>query len=191
MKNLKNLAAFVATAALATAAMAQNVDNWRNSTGDVWKNSTGDCWRDANWTPATAAVGCDGAIVAPKAAPAAAPASPPPAAPARPARFGGRGLGASSPRPRWLKGGAAGPPGCLRRPPSKRPPPPCRDDPPPCSPCGPAATSAAPGLGHRRRRWTCDHRRQLGRWGPGLQPGRCSPTFFVAFYALGRIKSRF
>jgi OOP family OmpA-OmpF porin len=73
MKNLKNLAAFVATAALATAAMAQNVDNWRNSTGDVWKNSTGDCWRDANWTPATAAPGCGAAAVAPKAvAPVAA-----------------------------------------------------------------------------------------------------------------------
>ena len=70
MKNLKNLAAFVATAALATAAMAQNIDNWRNASGDVWKNASGDCWRDANWTPATAAAGCDGAIVAPKAAPA-------------------------------------------------------------------------------------------------------------------------
>jgi OmpA-OmpF porin, OOP family len=69
MKNLKNLAAFVATAALATAAMAQNIDNWRNASGDVWKNSTGLCWRDANWTPATAAPGCDGAIAAaPKAA---------------------------------------------------------------------------------------------------------------------------
>lgn len=74
MKNLKNLAAFVATAALATAAMAQNVDNWRNASGDVWKNSTGLCWRDANWTPATAAPGCDGAVaVAPKAPAAAAP----------------------------------------------------------------------------------------------------------------------
>ncbi|MFM2427632.1 MAG: hypothetical protein RL707_1459 [Pseudomonadota bacterium] len=74
MKNLKNLAAFVATAALATAALAQNVDNWRNASGDVWKNSTGLCWRDANWTPATAAPGCDGAVAAaPKAAPAAAP----------------------------------------------------------------------------------------------------------------------
>jgi len=74
MKNLKNLAAFVATAALATAAMAQNVDNWRNASGDVWKNSTGLCWRDANWTPATAAPGCDGAVAAtPAAAPAAAP----------------------------------------------------------------------------------------------------------------------
>ena len=76
MKNLKNLAAFVATAALATAAMAQNVDNWRNSTGDVWKNSTGDCWRDASWTPATAAPGCgDVAAVAPKAAAPVAAAS--------------------------------------------------------------------------------------------------------------------
>ena len=82
MKNLKNLAAFVATAALATAAMAQNVDNWRNASGDVWKNASGDCWRDANWTPATAAQGCDGAIVAPKAAaPVAAPAAAPKAAP--------------------------------------------------------------------------------------------------------------
>ena len=71
MKNLKNLAAFVATAALATAAVAQNVDNWRNSTGDVWKNSSGDCWRNANWTPATAAPGCDGAVAAPKAKAAA------------------------------------------------------------------------------------------------------------------------
>ena len=73
MKNLKNLAAFVATAALATAAMAQNIDNWRNASGDVWKNSTGLCWRDANWTPATAAPGCDGAVAAaPKVAPVAA-----------------------------------------------------------------------------------------------------------------------
>ena len=76
MKNLKNLAAFVATAALATAAVAQNVDNWRNSTGDVWKNSTGDCWQDANWTPATAAPGCGAAApAAPKAAAPVAAAS--------------------------------------------------------------------------------------------------------------------
>jgi OOP family OmpA-OmpF porin len=70
MKNLKNLAAFVATAALATAAMAQNIDNWRNASGDVWKNASGDCWRDANWTPATAAPGCGApaADVASKAA---------------------------------------------------------------------------------------------------------------------------
>ena len=83
MKNLKNLAAFVATATLATAAMAQNVDNWRNASGDVWKNSTGLCWRNANWTPATAAPGCDGAVAAPAAAPAAAaPAAPVAQAPA-------------------------------------------------------------------------------------------------------------
>jgi OOP family OmpA-OmpF porin len=70
MKNLKNLAAFVATAALATAAMAQNIDNWRNASGDVWKNASGDCWRDANWTPATAAPGCGAPVAEPKAAPA-------------------------------------------------------------------------------------------------------------------------
>ncbi|WP_310625163.1 outer membrane protein OmpA [Limnohabitans sp.] len=82
MKNLKNLAAFVATAALATAAMAQNVDNWRNASGDVWKNSTGLCWRDASWTPATAAAGCDSAVAAPAtaAAPVAVPAAAPVAA---------------------------------------------------------------------------------------------------------------
>ena len=56
--------------------MAQNVDNWRNSTGDVWKNSTGDCWRDSNWTPATAAPGCGAAApAAPKAAAPVAAAS--------------------------------------------------------------------------------------------------------------------
>ncbi len=76
MKNLKNLAAFVATAALATAAMAQNVDNWRNASGDVWKNASGECWRNASWTPATAAPGCDGAVAAaPKAAAPVAAAS--------------------------------------------------------------------------------------------------------------------
>ncbi|WP_408594104.1 outer membrane protein OmpA [Limnohabitans sp.] len=89
MKNLKNLAAFVATVALATAAVAQNVDNWRNSSGDVWTNSTGLCWRDANWTPATAAKGCDGAIVAAPApavvAPKAEAPAPAPAAAAAPA----------------------------------------------------------------------------------------------------------
>jgi len=76
MKNLKNLAAFVATAALATAAVAQNVDNWRSASGDVWKSAAGDCWRDANWTPATAAPGCGAAApAAPKAAAPVAAAS--------------------------------------------------------------------------------------------------------------------
>ena len=42
---------------------------WRNGDGSL-------CWRDANWTPATAAPGCDGAIV--PAAPAAVIPTPPP-----------------------------------------------------------------------------------------------------------------
>ncbi len=90
MKKLNKVAMFLASAALVSAAGAQTIDNWRNGTGElVWKNGTNElCWRDANWTPATAAPGCDGAIVAPKAAaPAAAPAAPAPkaAAPAAPA----------------------------------------------------------------------------------------------------------
>ncbi|MFZ2217607.1 MAG: OmpA family protein [Rhodoferax sp.] len=80
MKKLNKLAMVIATAALATTAGAQTVDNWVSASGDTWKNSTGLCWRDANWTPATAAVGCDGAIVAAAPAPAAAPAAPAPAA---------------------------------------------------------------------------------------------------------------
>ncbi|MEY3521883.1 MAG: Outer rane porin precursor, partial [Pseudomonadota bacterium] len=90
MKKLNKLAILLASAALASAAGAQTIDNWRNGTGDlVWKNGTNElCWRDANWTPATAAAGCDGAIVAKPAAaaPAAAPApAARPAAPAAPA----------------------------------------------------------------------------------------------------------
>ncbi|MDD0808819.1 OmpA family protein [Curvibacter sp. RS43] len=87
MKKLNKVAMLFASAALATAAGAQTVDNWKNGTGElVWKNGTNElCWRDANWTPATAVAGCDGAI-APKAAPAAAPAAPAAAAaPAAPA----------------------------------------------------------------------------------------------------------
>jgi OOP family OmpA-OmpF porin len=86
MKKLNKVAMLIAAAALSTVAGAQSVDNWRSAAGDTWKNSTGLCWRDANWTPATAAVGCDGAIVAPKAAPAPAPvAAPAPAPKAAPA----------------------------------------------------------------------------------------------------------
>ena len=89
MKKLNKVAMLIASAALATAAGAQSVDNWRNGTGElVWKNGTNElCWRDANWTPATAAAGCDGAIVAPKAAPApaAAPAAAAPKAAPAPA----------------------------------------------------------------------------------------------------------
>ena len=76
-KTLKLLLASVITVS-ATAVSAQNVDNWVNSTGTNWKNGDGTlCWRDANWTPATASKGCDGALVAKPA-----PAKPAPAKPA-------------------------------------------------------------------------------------------------------------
>jgi len=83
MNKLNKVAMLIATAALATAAGAQSVDNWMSGSGVAVKNGTNElCWRDANWTPATAAKGCDGAIVeAPKAAPVAAA----PAAAAKPA----------------------------------------------------------------------------------------------------------
>ena len=69
----------LATAALATAASAQ-VNNWVSADGTVWKNGTNEfCWRSASWTPATAAVGCDGAIVAAAAAAPAPVAKPAPA----------------------------------------------------------------------------------------------------------------
>ena len=90
MKKLNKVAMLFASAALVTAAGAQTIDNWKNGSNEyVWKNGTNElCWRDANWTPATAAPGCDGAIVpvvaapAPKAAPAPVAAAPAPAAPA-------------------------------------------------------------------------------------------------------------
>ena len=93
MKKLNKLAVLFASAALVTVAGAQSVDNWRNGTGELaWKNGAGDlCWRDAGWTPATAAKGCDGAIVpkpavvVPPAPRAAAPAAPAPAPVAKPA----------------------------------------------------------------------------------------------------------
>ena len=81
MKKLNKVAMLFATAALATAAGAQTIDNWRATDGTVWRNGTNElCWRNAYWTPATAAVGCDGAIVAPAPMPVAvAPAAPAPA----------------------------------------------------------------------------------------------------------------
>ncbi len=85
MKKLNKVAMLFASAALVSAAGAQTIDNWKNGSNElVWKNGTNElCWRDASWTPATAAPGCDGAIVAPKAAPAPAPvAAPKPPAPA-------------------------------------------------------------------------------------------------------------
>lgn len=75
---LNKVAMLVAVAALSTVAGAQSIDNWVSATGITWKNGTNEyCWRDATWTPATAAVGCDGAIVAAKPAPAPAPAPTP------------------------------------------------------------------------------------------------------------------
>jgi OOP family OmpA-OmpF porin len=65
------------------------IDNWVNGDGTlVWMNGTRElCWRDANWTPATAAKGCDGALVPPPPPPPPAPAAvaPPPPAPPAPA----------------------------------------------------------------------------------------------------------
>ena len=92
MKKLNKVAMLLATAALATAAGAQSVDNWRNGSSElVWKNGSNElCWRDNFWTPATAAAGCDGAIAGARAAAPAAAApgarpAPAPAAGARPA----------------------------------------------------------------------------------------------------------
>ena len=85
MKKLNKVAMLFASAVIATAAGAQTVDNWKNGSGElVWKNGTNElCWRDANWTPATAAEGCDGALVKAAEAPAApAPTAAPGAAPA-------------------------------------------------------------------------------------------------------------
>ena len=95
MKTLQKTARLCAIATLVMVggqAMAQNremaadggtrVDNWTSGDGSsVWKTGDGtQCWRNANWTPATAAVGCDGALVAQVAEPvmrAPLPAAPP------------------------------------------------------------------------------------------------------------------
>ena len=71
MKKLNKVAMLFASAVLATAAGAQTIDNWKDGSGElVWKNGTNElCWRDANWTPATAAANCDGALAAPVSAP--------------------------------------------------------------------------------------------------------------------------
>ncbi len=82
MKKFNKVAMLVAAAAFVTVAGAQTVDNWVNSSGIPWKNGTNElCWRDASWTPATAAKGCDGAIVAPPPAPEPVVVAPPPPPP--------------------------------------------------------------------------------------------------------------
>ena len=107
MMKLNKIAMMIATVAVAGSVFANgsttNSDNWRSGSGNMqWKigNASALCWRTANWTPATAAPGCDGAIAPVAAAPApeavvapvaaapaaAAPAAAPaPAAPAAPA----------------------------------------------------------------------------------------------------------
>ncbi len=79
MIKLNKIAMMVATVAVAGSAFANgsttNSDNWRSGQGNMqWKigNAAALCWRTANWTPATAAPGCDGAIAPVAAAPAPA-----------------------------------------------------------------------------------------------------------------------
>ncbi|MEI7428750.1 MAG: OmpA family protein [Betaproteobacteria bacterium] len=63
-------------------AQQTTVDNWNSAAGAVRSGADATlCWRDNNWTPATAAADCDGAI---KPAPVAAPAAPRAAAPVAP-----------------------------------------------------------------------------------------------------------
>ncbi|MEY4295161.1 MAG: Outer rane porin precursor [Pseudomonadota bacterium] len=100
---LTKVAMLLATLTITATASAQNVDNWRNAGGDAWMSGTGLCWRDANWTPATAAKGCDGAIapapaMAPKAAMAPAPAAAAPMAP-KAAAAPAPAASAAAPRP--------------------------------------------------------------------------------------------
>jgi OOP family OmpA-OmpF porin len=65
MKKLLQLLAIAGIAISSSAFAQKSVDNWVNANGIVWKNGTNElCWRNANWTPATAAPGCDGAIAA-------------------------------------------------------------------------------------------------------------------------------
>ena len=77
--NHKSLIA-ISTMAFAGLTSAGEINNWQSSSGEVWKNASGECWRNGSWTPATAAPGCDGAIVdQPKSAAAPTQAAPAPA----------------------------------------------------------------------------------------------------------------
>jgi OmpA-OmpF porin, OOP family len=89
MIKLNKVAMLIATLAIAGSAFANgsttNSDNWRSGQGNMqWKigNASALCWRTANWTPATAAPGCDGAIAVAAAAPAPVAVVAPVAAPA-------------------------------------------------------------------------------------------------------------
>jgi len=79
-KSNRSLLAAVALMASFGFAQAQQttVDNWASGSGTTYVRSGADstlCWRDNNWTPATAAQECDGAIK-PAAPQAAAPVAP-------------------------------------------------------------------------------------------------------------------
>lgn len=66
MKKLTKLAFVCAVSAFFTVASAQTINNWVATDDVTWKNGTNElCWRNSFWTPATAAVGCDRAIVTP------------------------------------------------------------------------------------------------------------------------------
>lgn len=84
MKKLNKFALALAALSVAGSAFAAagDIDNWRNANNElVWKNGTNElCWRDAYWTPATAAVACDGALAPeqPKDQPPVAPVGTPP-----------------------------------------------------------------------------------------------------------------
>jgi OOP family OmpA-OmpF porin len=145
MKKLNKVAMLFATAALATAAGAQSIDNWRNGSSElVWKNGSSElCWRDNFWTPATAAVGCDGAIVAPRAA-----AAPAPAPAARPAAAAAPAAAAPAARP--AAPAAAAPaarpaaPAAAAPAPAARPAAPAAAAPAPAAPAPAAPAAAAP-----------------------------------------------
>ena len=79
MRKVKSTVVTVSMLAFAGLTSAAEINNWLSSSGEVWKNAYGECWRNSSWTPATAAPGCDGAIVEqPAAAPAAQNAAPAP-----------------------------------------------------------------------------------------------------------------
>jgi OOP family OmpA-OmpF porin len=85
----------IATPSAEELKFANGTDQWKSSDGRPVLNGTNEhCWRDANWTPATAFPGCDGAAKpppppppppppapAPAPAPVVVPPPPPPAAP--------------------------------------------------------------------------------------------------------------
>ncbi len=60
----KTLKLLLASVIIVSASAAMASDNWQNGDGALnWQNGDGTlCWRDNNWTPATAAKGCDGAL---------------------------------------------------------------------------------------------------------------------------------